>query len=151
MPPLNDELRAFLADRRYATVATNDANGGIHLTPVWFLFEDDRFLFESFSGSGKVRNLERNPRRSWPTRASPETNVGCPLRDGRHSSRVRRRRRRTQGAGSVTGPVFAAADDVTLRLTPKRWQSWAARDLDQQYFGRILGQTPERWFLPLEP
>ena len=47
MPPPDEDLREFLAERRYATLATSDPEGGIHLTPVWFLFEDDRFLFAS--------------------------------------------------------------------------------------------------------
>jgi hypothetical protein len=47
-------------------------------------------------------------------------------------------------------PVFAAGDDVTIRLSPTRWRSWQARDLDERYFGGILGQTPARWFLSLD-
>jgi hypothetical protein len=47
-------------------------------------------------------------------------------------------------------PVFAAGDDLTIRLSPTRWGSWQAKDLDEQYFGGILGETPERWFLPVE-
>ena len=47
-------------------------------------------------------------------------------------------------------PVFAAGDDVTIRLSPTRWRSWQASDLDQQFFGDILGQTPERWFQSVE-
>ena len=71
MPPPDEDLREFLAERRYATLATSDPEGGIHLTPVWFLFEDDRFLFASLG------------------------------------------------------------------------------EVDAQEFGGILGETPERWFLPL--
>ena len=61
MAGLTDELRALLAERRYATLATQDPDGLIHLTPVWFLFDNDRFYFESFSGSRKIKNLQQNP------------------------------------------------------------------------------------------
>jgi Pyridoxamine 5'-phosphate oxidase len=44
---LTDELRSFLGERRYAVLASHDPDGGIHLTPIWFLFEDDRFFFAS--------------------------------------------------------------------------------------------------------
>src|SRR4051794_18815141 len=60
MAELTDPLRAFLAERRYAVLGTHGSDGGIHLTPIWFLFEDDRFYFESFSGSQKVANLRRD-------------------------------------------------------------------------------------------
>jgi nitroimidazol reductase NimA-like FMN-containing flavoprotein (pyridoxamine 5'-phosphate oxidase superfamily) len=46
---LTDKLRSFLGERRYAVLATHDPDGGIHLTPIWFLFEDDRFYFASSS------------------------------------------------------------------------------------------------------
>jgi PPOX class probable F420-dependent enzyme len=57
---LTDKLRSFLGERRYAVLATHDPDGGIHLTPIWFLFEDDRFYFASSSGSRKVKNVERS-------------------------------------------------------------------------------------------
>jgi hypothetical protein len=44
--------------------------------------------------------------------------------------------------------VFAAGDDVTIRLAPTGWRSWAVRAVDERVFGGILGRTPERWFLP---
>ncbi len=47
-------------------------------------------------------------------------------------------------------PVFAMADDVTLRLTPTDWRAWDSKGLDAQLFGGILGETTARWFLPLE-
>ena len=56
VPPvgeLTDELRSFLGERRYAVLATHDLDGGIHLTPIWFLFEDDRFYVPSSSTSAE--------------------------------------------------------------------------------------------------
>ena len=51
MGELTDELRSFLAERRYAVLATHDPGGDIHLTPIWFSFEDDCFYFSSSSRS----------------------------------------------------------------------------------------------------
>src|ERR1041385_1675308 len=56
---LTTDLRAFLGERRYAVLATHDPDGGIHLTPIWFLFEEDLFHFACSSRSRKVKNLER--------------------------------------------------------------------------------------------
>jgi len=48
---LTNHLRAFLGERRYAVLATHDPDGGIHLTPIWFLFADDRFYFASYDSA----------------------------------------------------------------------------------------------------
>ena len=67
------------------------------------------------------------------------------------NARIRQRYLTADAIGDARiEPVLAAGDDVTLRLTPARWRSWAAKDLDTQFFGGILGETPERWFLPLD-
>lgn len=33
-------IETFLQGRRYAVLATHNDDGSIHLTPVWYLFED---------------------------------------------------------------------------------------------------------------
>jgi hypothetical protein len=48
------------------------------------------------------------------------------------------------------GPGFAAADDITIRLTPESWRSWSSSDVDLQFFGGLLGRSPEKWFRPVE-
>jgi PPOX class probable F420-dependent enzyme len=162
MPPAGDDVHAFLAERRYAVLATHEPDGGIHLTPIWFLFEDDRFYFESFSGGVKVRNLERiasasvvvDARRPgderWVSASGPVEILGGADAQA-VNSRIRRRYLTDEAlADERIEPVFGAADDVTIVLTPARWRSWTVKGLDEQFFGGILGATPERWFLPLE-
>jgi PPOX class probable F420-dependent enzyme len=137
MPPPDEDLRAFLAERRYATLATFDADGGIHLTPIWFLFEDDRFYFASSSRSRKVGNIERSStasvvvdarepgRERWFSASGPVEI----LRDREAQSINARIRRRYLASEALDGPVeatLAASDDVTLRLTPTTCRSWAA-------------------------
>jgi PPOX class probable F420-dependent enzyme len=149
---LTDELRTFLGERRYAVLATHDRDGGVHLTPVWFLFEDDRFWFASSSGSRKVRNVERTPSASvvvdarepgrdrWVS-ASGLVEI---LRDEEAQSINARIRRRYLTPEGLDGPIeaaLAASDDVTLRLTPATWRSWAAE----------VGESSERWYLPVDP
>src|SRR6266545_3765043 len=104
---LTDDLRSFLAVRRYAVLATHDAEG-----PVELLRGDE------------AREINARIRRRYLT---PEA-----LGDERIE------------------PVFAAADDVTIRLTPDEWRAWDSKDLDAAAFGGIIGATPERWFLPVE-
>jgi PPOX class probable F420-dependent enzyme len=162
MAELSDELRAFLTERRYAVLATYDADGGIHLTPIWFLFDDDQFWFESFSGSRKVANLQRNPsaavvvdarepgRERWVS-ASGTVEILSGDEAQEINARIRQRYLTSEAlADERIEPVFALADDVTLTLTPSAWRSWDSRGLDEQFFGGILGVEPQRWFLPVE-
>jgi len=148
---LTDELRSFLGEQRYAVLATHDPDGGIRLTPIWFLFENDRFYFASSSRSRKVKNLERSfsasvvvderePGRERWVSASGPVEI---LRDGERRSINARIRRRYLSPGALDGPIEAAlaeSDDVTLRLAPAAWRSWTAP----------IVESPERWFLAVE-
>ena len=151
MRDLTDELRSFLGGRRYAVLATHDPDGGIRLTPIWFLFEDDCFYFASSSRSRKVKNLARShsasvvvdsrePGRERWVSASGPVEI---LRDGEARSINARVRRRYLAAEALGGPIeaaLAASDDVTLRLAPTSWRSWTAP----------IVESPERWFLAVD-
>ena len=151
MAELTDRLRAFFDERRYAVLATHDPDGGIHLTPIWFLFEDDRFYFASSSGSRKVKNLERSvsasvvvdarePGRERWVSASGPVEI---LRDGEAHSINARIRRRYLAPKALDGRIeaaLAASDDVTLRLAPTAWRAWTAP----------IVESPERWFLAVD-
>jgi len=148
---LTDQLRSFLRERRYAVLATHNPDGGIRLTPIWFLFEDERFYFASSSRSRKVKNLERScsasvvvdarePGRERWVSASGPIEI---LRDDEGRSINARIRRRYLAPEALEGPIEAAlaeSDDVTLRLAPTAWRSWTAP----------LVESPERCFLPIE-
>jgi PPOX class probable F420-dependent enzyme len=148
---LTDQLRSFLGERRYAVLASLDPDGGIHLTPIWFLFEDDRFYFASSSGSRKVKNFERSvsasvvvdarvPGRERWVSASGPVEI---LRDGEAQSINARIRRRYLAPQALDGPIeatLAESDDVTLSLAPTAWRSWAAPIVD----------SPERLFLAVD-
>jgi PPOX class probable F420-dependent enzyme len=151
MGELTDQMRAFLGGRRYAVLATHDPDGGIHVTPIWFLFEDDRFYFASSSGSRKVKYVERNVsasvvvdarepgRERWVSASGPV----AILRDGEAQPINASVRRRYLAPKALDGPIEAAlraSDDVTLRLTPTAWRSWSAPIVD----------SPEQWFLAVD-
>jgi PPOX class probable F420-dependent enzyme len=148
---LTNDLHTFLGERRYAVLATHDPDGGIHLTPIWFLFEGDCFHFASSSGSRKVKNLERHPsasvvveaRRPGQERWVSASGPVVVLRGDEAqaiNARIRRRYLTTEALGGPIEAALAASDDVTLRLTPTGWRSWAAE----------VGEAPERWFSPVE-
>ena len=56
------EIEEFLRVPRFAIVATNRVNGPPQLSPVWYLYEDDRIYFTMHVKSAKYRNLRRDPR-----------------------------------------------------------------------------------------
>ena len=162
MAGLTDELRILLAERRAAILATHDPDEVIHLTPIWFMFDNDRFFFGSSSESRKVENLRRNPSATvivdarQPGADQWVSAVGrVELFRGEESALVNamiRRRYLTEEAlaDNRVEPVFAASDDVTIRLTPTKWRSWSGSQVDLLFFGGILGAEPDRWFLPLD-
>jgi PPOX class probable F420-dependent enzyme len=162
VPGLTEELRILLAERRYAILATHDPDEVIHLTPVWFMFDNGRFFFESSSDSRKVRNLRRNPgasvivdgrrpgREKWIS-AAGRADVFAGEESSVVNSLIRHRYLTPEALSDKrVEPVYAASDDVTIRLTPEKWRSWSAEALDGAFFGGILGADPDRWFLPVE-
>lgn len=59
-----DELRAFLEEGRTLLVASLHRDGRPHLVPMWYVMEDDKVVFRSFTRSQKIVNLQRDPRLS---------------------------------------------------------------------------------------
>jgi len=59
---LDDDTRALLDGKNFATVATLDPDGSPHTSVVWFLRDGDDVLFSSLAKRRKVKNLERDPR-----------------------------------------------------------------------------------------
>ena len=56
------EVTAFLNETAILEVATIGGDGWPHLAPMWFVVEDDKIVFRSFTRSQKIVNLQRDPR-----------------------------------------------------------------------------------------
>ena len=57
------EIQEFLSSgAKVLEVATLGKDGSPHLAPMWFVMDDDRVVFRSFSKSQKIVNLMRDPR-----------------------------------------------------------------------------------------
>jgi PPOX class probable F420-dependent enzyme len=62
-PPLSeDELTEFLRSADIARLATHNADGTIHLAPVYYVYELPDILLGTQVTSHKVRNIARDPR-----------------------------------------------------------------------------------------
>ena len=58
----DEEVAAFLAERRKLHVATIDRDGAPHLVPMYFLVVEGTVTFWTYTASQKVVNLRRDPR-----------------------------------------------------------------------------------------
>jgi PPOX class probable F420-dependent enzyme len=56
-----DEIRAFFDEQMTLEVATIGKDGFPHVAPMWFVVEDGKLVFRSFTKSQKIVNLQRNP------------------------------------------------------------------------------------------
>lgn len=56
------EILEFLEEARVLQVATIGRDGTPHLAPMWFVVEDGKIVFRSFTKSQKIVNLRRDPR-----------------------------------------------------------------------------------------
>jgi len=151
----------FLRGRHYAVLATHNEDGSIHLTPVWYVFEDGQLYVGTSSTSRKVRNVLERPTASivvdtrtpgsecWVSATGPVQVLRGEASKAIHDKIMRRYLTEEARQHPVIGPAMAAADDVTICLQPTRWGSWDLKSLDV-HFGGILARTPEKWFLPLD-
>jgi PPOX class probable F420-dependent enzyme len=60
--PLPDHVRRFLAEPRYAAVATVDEDGAPRQAVVWFLLDGETIVVNSLEGRRWPTNLRRDPR-----------------------------------------------------------------------------------------
>ena len=158
---LGPSFQELIRGRYIATFGTENSDGSIHLTAVWYLFDAGSLYVATSSRTQKARNVAARPRASLMVdvrRPGAERGVTAAGRveviSGEQSQEINRHiHSRYLSAAAISdphvGPVFASFDDVTLRLTPVSWTSWDMAVLDAQAFGGRLGKTPG-YMLPLD-
>jgi PPOX class probable F420-dependent enzyme len=141
---LSDELaRELIGARLIATLATLNADGSVHLVPLWYLWSAPHVLLPTSHATRKVRNLERDPR---ATLMIDDSRGGLDLRgitltgeveidrgpDARETNRaIHLKYLTTEGRGLQAVEDYLGTDDVTLRFLPRRVSSWNLRDTSQ--------------------
>jgi PPOX class probable F420-dependent enzyme len=153
-------LQELLRRRYIATLGTENPDGTIHLTAVWYLFEDGYLFVATSSKSRKARNIVARAKASLMVdvrKPGAERGVNgagkAEVISGEQSREINRRiHSRYMSAEAMSDPhiepVFASFDDVTIRITPDSWTAWNLAELDAQAFGGRLGGTPG-YLLPL--
>ena len=58
----DDEVDAFIEEQKSLQVGTIERDGSIHLSTLWFARIDKRVVFETYTKSQKIKNLQRDPR-----------------------------------------------------------------------------------------
>lgn len=162
MPGLPEWGAAFLRQRRQAVLATTDTDGSPHAVPVWYVFHDGRLCVGTQSASRKARNAAARPiatltvdsrepgNERWVSGTGPVSVIRG--EEARQIVAMVHERYLTAEARSDSriGPVLAGVDDVVLAIAPSTWRSWAAAEMDAQFFGGILGASRTRWFRALD-
>jgi PPOX class probable F420-dependent enzyme len=158
---LDPSLQEILRGRYIATLGTENTDGTIHLTAVWYLFESGNLFVATSSKSRKARNVAARPKASLMVdvrKPGKERGIAAAGRveviAGDQAREINRRiHSRYLSAAAMADPhiepVFASFDDVTIRLTPFSWTAWDMAVLDAQALGGRLGGTPG-YMLPLD-
>ena len=58
----DEEIWKFIGERKSLQVATLNRDGSPHLTTLWFAVMDGDIVFETYTKSQKILNLQRDPR-----------------------------------------------------------------------------------------
>ena len=143
MQPGDDLVRELLNARLFANLATIDADGGIHLVAMWFLWDGEAVLLPTSRTTRKAKNLARDPR---ATVMIDDSRGGFDLRGvtvvgraeligGPEAANVNRRIHlkylTERGRSFEAVDRYLATDDVTIRLVPERLSTWNLRDTEQ--------------------
>ena len=163
MASLSDSLVKKLLKGRYiAALATRNADGSIHVVAVWYLFDGGSLYIATAGQSRKARNAQSNPNVSVmidsrdvaascgaTVTGKAEIVTGASARPW--VARIHQKYLSDEArADAKVGAVFAAIDDVVIKITPVKLISWDMRETDQQFFQGAIGQNPS-YLLPLEP
>lgn len=157
LPSGSEEI---LTGRFIASLGTQNEDGSIHLTAVWYLFDAGSFYVATSSRSRKARNAAARPRATLMVDVrKPASEHGlvavCTvdvIADDTSKELNARIHARYMSKAALADPraggTMAAMDDIALKLTPAGWYSWDMRVLDDAVFGGTM-KTPG-YLLPLD-
>lgn len=151
-----ETMDQFLARRHYAALGTHNPTGSIQLSAVWYLYEAGTVLVATASGAVKTRNVRDRGRASIlvdsrePGGALKTASGYGPavVLDGAEAAALNMRIfERYLSAEAIADPACGGYmienDDVTIKVTPSRW-NWL--DLGEAFGG--VFETPG-YMLPL--
>lgn len=162
MASLSDSLVRKLLEGRYiAALATKNGDGSIHVVAIWYLFDGESVYVGTSSRSRKALNAQLDPHVSVMI-DSRDVAASCGVTvigqaqiltgDLAREWVARIHHKYLSDVACVdprVGLVFAAVDDVAIKITPAKVISWDMHQIDQQFFGGAIEKNPT-YLLPLE-
>lgn len=142
-----DEIDERLAARALARLATYRPDGMIHLTPIWFSWDGERFRLTLGAGRVHLKNLERDRRASILVDEDPRVEQGLAAgawaimaRGTAELSRdpdlvrevtldVLTRALGPQDAQTYLEPIMAEGRTI-VTITPSAWLTWDYNKVD---------------------
>jgi PPOX class probable F420-dependent enzyme len=132
MAVLDDQVRAFLDEVRFAVVATINADGGPQQTVLWYERQDNEIMLNTKRRRLKDRNLLRDPRLSLCVEDGYRYVVirgPVELIDDQRIAQADIKRLSTRYHGpemaeQQMSDQFSREERVTIRLTPERVQAY---------------------------
>jgi PPOX class probable F420-dependent enzyme len=154
--PPTERMLDLITGQQVVMLATRQPDGAAHVVPVIYLFEHGRFLMATSAASRKVRNIAADPRVTvtvedrQATAWVSATGTAALLR-GPDSRNVNRRLDElwmTDVGFDAIGSLVAAAEDVTVVVTPHTWLAW---DFESGFLaaldaGGVRLDDAGRWF-----
>jgi PPOX class probable F420-dependent enzyme len=134
-PMRADEIEALLARELPARLATLDAGGFPHITPLWFVWAGGAFVMTSIADRPHLRRIARDPRvgvlvddeaperddGQRPNRQVRAVGTAKLLPDGGGEWTARITKKYLHGPGAARSEAARAADDrVVIRVVPAR-------------------------------
>lgn len=139
---LTDGMRRFLGEQLYGTLATQDADGSMHVVPLIYRFDGGRILMATSSTSRKARNIAARPTvtvtvddRQEPRWVSAKGTAE--LIHGQQALELNQSLYRlwmTEAGLAVVGAWLATIEDVTIVVTPRVWQEW---DIQSTFYAAL--------------
>lgn len=161
MASLSDTLvQELLCGRFIGSLGTQNGDGTIHLTSVWYLFDDRHLFVATSSRTRKLRNLQARPTASLmvdsrdPLASRGVTCAGpVDILTGSAAQQMNHRiHHRYMSDAALSdpriAPIFASFDDVTIKLAPTTLFTWDMRELDRAVMGGAMATTG--YLLPLD-
>lgn len=152
--PPPEAIAAQLLRPINAVVGTLNPEGSIHLAYVLFLWENERFYFETASMTKKVRNILARPTASFaidpPGFMAMAEGTGRVIEgDEAHAINDRLRSKYlTPEARAGVGSAWGTVDDVAVEITPHKWRSWSSAALTKMSQEAAGDLPPEKWWVP---
>lgn len=141
----------ILKGRHVAALATQEHEGPIHLTAVWYLYKDGEFYVATSSKSKQFRNItscasaslmidSRTPGYEYglTARGSASAIEGEEARILRSEIYERYLTEKALNDADVAH-FFASHDDVVIRLSPHSWVSWDMGQANKHFLQGKLG------------